>query len=140
MRFALHQWFFTHGKNFGRSKDGTQTVEIELSTKVLDEDSRIQNTLAHEMCHLACWIIDKNPQENHGRLFKSWYVAHSCHLILAHLTSIIRGAKVMRKVPHIEVNVRPTHRSIQFTADAKDCRRLDTAMKSNTHMSGVSIS
>ncbi|KAH8101376.1 SprT-like family-domain-containing protein [Cristinia sonorae] len=71
-----------------RSRDGTQTVEIELAIKILDEDERIRNTLAHEMCHLACWIIDKNPQENHGRLFKSW------------------GAKVMRKMPDIEVNTR----------------------------------
>lgn len=55
-----------------RSRDGVETVEIELAIKILDHDARIRNTLAHEMCHLACWIIDKNPQENHGQLFKSW--------------------------------------------------------------------
>ncbi|TCD66773.1 hypothetical protein EIP91_000964 [Steccherinum ochraceum] len=71
-----------------RNNDGTEMVEIELATKILDEDFRIRNTLAHEMCHLACWIIDKNPQENHGRLFKSW------------------GARVMRRMPNIEVNTR----------------------------------
>ncbi|THH30163.1 hypothetical protein EUX98_g4016 [Antrodiella citrinella] len=74
-----------------RSKDGTQTVEIELAVKILDEDARIRNTLAHEMCHLACWIIDKTPQENHGRLFKSW------------------ATKVMRKMPHIEITTRHSY-------------------------------
>lgn len=33
---------------------------------------RIRNTLSHEMCHLACWIIDEAPTENHGALFKRW--------------------------------------------------------------------
>ena len=33
---------------------------------------RIRNTLSHEMCHLACWIINEAPNENHGSLFKRW--------------------------------------------------------------------
>ncbi|GJE87890.1 hypothetical protein PsYK624_039740 [Phanerochaete sordida] len=57
-----------------KSRDGTQTTEIELATKILDSDDRIRNTLSHEMCHLACWIIDGDPKEGHGRAFKSWYV------------------------------------------------------------------
>ncbi|KAI6134042.1 SprT-like family-domain-containing protein [Pisolithus thermaeus] len=55
-----------------RSRDGIQTTKIELATKILDCDERIRNTLSHEMCHLACWVIDKNPREGHGQLFKSW--------------------------------------------------------------------
>lgn len=36
---------------------------------------RIRNTLSHEMCHLACWVIDNHPLEGHGQLFKSWLVS-----------------------------------------------------------------
>jgi len=40
------------------------------------------------MCHLASWIIDKNPNEGHGHLFKAW------------------AAKVMLKRPEIEISTR----------------------------------
>ncbi|KAG1885658.1 SprT-like family-domain-containing protein [Suillus subluteus] len=53
-----------------RSRDGAQTTEIELAAKILDCDERIRNTLSHEMCHLACWIINENPKEGHGQAFK----------------------------------------------------------------------
>lgn len=33
---------------------------------------RIRNTLSHEMCHLACWVISDAPTENHGNIFKGW--------------------------------------------------------------------
>jgi hypothetical protein len=73
----------------GRSRDGVQTTEIELAAKILDCDGRgpcfcsviplicvllerIRNTLSHEMCHLACWIINGNPKEGHGQAFKAW--------------------------------------------------------------------
>ncbi|KAG6820346.1 hypothetical protein H0H93_001791 [Arthromyces matolae] len=55
-----------------RSKEGTQTSEIELAEKILDCDERIRNTLSHEMCHLASWIINANPKEVHGSIFKTW--------------------------------------------------------------------
>ncbi|KIP03261.1 hypothetical protein PHLGIDRAFT_51488, partial [Phlebiopsis gigantea 11061_1 CR5-6] len=71
-----------------RSRDGTQTTEIELATKVLDCDERIRNTLSHEMCHLACWIINGDPKEGHGRGFKAW------------------AAKVSKKRPEIAVSTR----------------------------------
>lgn len=35
---------------------------------------RIRNTLSHEMCHLACWIINQDPKEGHGKVWKSWWV------------------------------------------------------------------
>ncbi|KAJ3480158.1 hypothetical protein NLI96_g8545 [Meripilus lineatus] len=74
-----------------KSKEGIQTTEIELAPKILDCDERIRNTLAHEMCHLACWIIDKEINENHGLLFKSW------------------GAKVMQKRPDIEITTKHSY-------------------------------
>ncbi|KAI0793295.1 SprT-like family-domain-containing protein [Abortiporus biennis] len=63
----------TAGKaRWRRSREGVNTTEIELAMKILDDDERIRNTLAHEMCHIACWIIDKSPNEAHGHIFKSW--------------------------------------------------------------------
>ncbi|KAJ8091326.1 hypothetical protein AAF712_013577 [Marasmius tenuissimus] len=66
--------YTTAGKarwNKGRN-DGAGLSQIELAPKILDCEERIRKTLAHEMCHLACWIINGNLQENHGPLFKSW--------------------------------------------------------------------
>ncbi|KAG2146512.1 SprT-like family-domain-containing protein [Suillus bovinus] len=70
-----------------RSRDGVQTTEIELATKILDCDERIRNTLSHEMCHLASWIINSSPKEGHGQIFKAW------------------ANKVMVKHPEIEITV-----------------------------------
>ncbi|KAG9102812.1 hypothetical protein FRC06_001076 [Ceratobasidium sp. 370] len=45
---------------------------IELSTKVVDCEERIKNTLSHEMCHLAAWIFDGETNKQHGPKFKHW--------------------------------------------------------------------
>ncbi|WVO14433.1 hypothetical protein L204_102066 [Cryptococcus depauperatus] len=45
---------------------------IELSEKVLTGEERIKNTVAHEMCHLATWIISGDYKNPHGAIFKSW--------------------------------------------------------------------
>ncbi|PIL30889.1 hypothetical protein GSI_07058 [Ganoderma sinense ZZ0214-1] len=71
-----------------RTRDGVHETSIQLAEKILDCDERIRNTLSHEMCHLACWIIDGAPTENHGSLFKRW------------------ANKIMRKRPEIEVTTR----------------------------------
>ncbi|KAK7064702.1 HMG box-containing protein C19G7.04 [Favolaschia claudopus] len=57
---------------FHRNREGQEHSEIELATKILDADDRIRNTLSHEMCHLACWIIDDQINESHGPLFNKW--------------------------------------------------------------------
>ncbi|KAJ7151561.1 SprT-like family-domain-containing protein [Mycena filopes] len=57
---------------FHRTQSGTETAEIELAPKVVDCDERIRNTLAHEMCHLACWMIDNEIKEYHGKLWSKW--------------------------------------------------------------------
>ncbi|EIM80885.1 uncharacterized protein STEHIDRAFT_135188 [Stereum hirsutum FP-91666 SS1] len=72
----------------GRREVVTDDTEIELAVKILDCDERIRNTLSHEMCHLACWIINENPKEGHGKIFKSW------------------ATKIMRKRPDIEITTR----------------------------------
>lgn len=47
-------------------------ASIELSTKLIDDKSRLQSTLMHEMCHAAAWIIDNIHKPPHGKCFKKW--------------------------------------------------------------------
>ena len=46
--------------------------KIELSTKVLDAEQRLRDTLAHELCHAAQWILDGSTNPGHGADFKRW--------------------------------------------------------------------
>ncbi|KAJ7806107.1 SprT-like family-domain-containing protein [Mycena olivaceomarginata] len=82
----------TAGKaRFHRDRDGNEFVDIELATKILDCEERVRNTLSHEMCHLACWIIDGQIKESHGKLFHKW------------------ARRVERKDPVIEISVEHTY-------------------------------
>ena len=47
-------------------------ASIELSIKVLTTSQRLLNTLAHEFCHLADFIISNQRSQPHGPSFKSW--------------------------------------------------------------------
>nr|CAH7743490.1 unnamed protein product [Callosobruchus chinensis] len=46
-------------------------VRIELASKVLDSPDRLRDTLVHEMCHAAAWIIN-GVSDGHGKYWKSW--------------------------------------------------------------------
>ncbi|KAG2155400.1 SprT-like family-domain-containing protein [Suillus clintonianus] len=90
-----------------RSRDGVQKTEIELAAKILDCDERIRNTLSHEMCHLACWIINGDPKEGHGPAFKAW--AH----------------KVMTKRPEIEITTKHNYEiSYPFEWKCEKCSKV----------------
>ncbi|KAF9229539.1 hypothetical protein BS17DRAFT_723424 [Gyrodon lividus] len=90
-----------------RSRDGAHTTKIELAAKILDCNERIRNTMSHEMCHLACWIIDNNPQEGHGQLFKSW------------------ANKVMRKRPDIQISTRHNYEiSYPYEWKCEKCSKI----------------
>ncbi|KAI0090038.1 SprT-like family-domain-containing protein [Irpex rosettiformis] len=90
-----------------RSRDGSQTSEIELATKILDCDERIRNTLSHEMCHLACWIIDGDPKEGHGKAFKSW------------------AAKIMRRRSDIQVTTRHSYEiNYPYEWECENCAKI----------------
>ncbi|SCV72597.1 BQ2448_4134 [Microbotryum intermedium] len=49
-----------------------QTSSIELSVKVVDSVAKLNNTLAHELCHLAAWVISGELNPPHGKAFKLW--------------------------------------------------------------------
>ena len=63
----------THTKRLVSQTDSVEYhAEIELATKVLDTHERLQITLLHEMCHAACWLLDHDNSQPHGKLFKKW--------------------------------------------------------------------
>ena len=48
-----------------------RSCEIHLAVKVLTCADRLRDTLIHEMCHAASWIIS-GYRDGHGSIFKSW--------------------------------------------------------------------
>uniref|UniRef100_A0A3Q2QI64 Germ cell nuclear acidic peptidase n=1 Tax=Fundulus heteroclitus TaxID=8078 RepID=A0A3Q2QI64_FUNHE len=54
----------------GREKGGgPRYARIELSEKVCDTADRLRDTLIHEMCHAATWLIN-GVRDGHGNLWK----------------------------------------------------------------------
>ncbi|GAA6069531.1 germ cell nuclear acidic protein isoform X1, partial [Tachysurus ichikawai] len=48
---------------------GIRYARIELSVKVCDSADRLRDTLVHEMCHAATWLINK-VRDGHGPFWK----------------------------------------------------------------------
>ncbi|KAM0550638.1 hypothetical protein ACHAPJ_008897 [Fusarium lateritium] len=62
-----------------RKADGAQLsvtykhhAAIELAEKVIDDEHRLLNVMAHEFCHLANFMISGITNNPHGREFKVW--------------------------------------------------------------------
>lgn len=51
---------------------GQRSAEIELSPRVVDSVERLRETLAHEMCHAAQWVVDGEARPPHGEAFQRW--------------------------------------------------------------------
>ncbi|KAJ3033610.1 hypothetical protein HDV00_006036 [Rhizophlyctis rosea] len=47
-------------------------AKVELSTKVVDDMGKLRNTLVHEMCHAASWVVNRVNKPPHGSEFKYW--------------------------------------------------------------------
>ncbi|KAI1739068.1 hypothetical protein F4680DRAFT_423786 [Xylaria scruposa] len=47
-------------------------ASIELATKVLSNESDLLNTVAHEFCHLAVFLLHGKPKQAHGPEFKTY--------------------------------------------------------------------
>ena len=60
----------------GVEKGGVREVQhhasIELAEKIIDNEERLVNTLAHEFCHLANFMVSGIRDRPHGVEFKSW--------------------------------------------------------------------
>ncbi|XP_061783648.2 germ cell nuclear acidic protein [Nerophis lumbriciformis] len=50
-------------------RDGNRYARIELSEKVCDSADRLRDTLIHEMCHAATWLIN-GVRDGHGGFWK----------------------------------------------------------------------
>jgi predicted SprT family Zn-dependent metalloprotease len=48
-----------------------RSCEIHISTKVCNTPERMRDTLAHEMCHAAAFLID-GLCDGHGKIWRSW--------------------------------------------------------------------
>lgn len=53
------------------SSETRRGSRVELSTKVIDSPERLRDTLIHELCHAAAWIIS-GYKDGHGPLWKAW--------------------------------------------------------------------
>ncbi|KAH7322964.1 SprT-like family-domain-containing protein [Stachybotrys elegans] len=63
----------TAGRANWRLVSGRQHhAHIELAEKVIDDEHRLLNVVAHEFCHLATFMIDGITNNPHGQHFKSW--------------------------------------------------------------------
>jgi predicted SprT family Zn-dependent metalloprotease len=47
-------------------------ASIELAEKIIDDEYRLINTLAHEYCHLANYMVSNVHDNPHGASFKGW--------------------------------------------------------------------
>ncbi|CCT67469.1 uncharacterized protein FFUJ_13684 [Fusarium fujikuroi IMI 58289] len=47
-------------------------ASIELAEKVIDDENRLLNVMAHEFCHLANFMVSGITTNPHGREFKAW--------------------------------------------------------------------
>lgn len=65
-------------------------ASIELAEKVIDDEHRLLNVIAHEFCHLANFMISGITANPHGKEFKVW--AAKCSRLFGH-----RGIEVTTK-------------------------------------------
>lgn len=65
-------------------------ASIELAEKVVGDENRLLNVLAHEFCHLATFMISGVTTNPHGKEFKSW--ASKCSAVFS-----CRGVQVTTK-------------------------------------------
>lgn len=62
---------FCYNKREFREKGVLHSSRIVLSSKILDRPDRLRDTLIHELCHAATWIVDKTS-DGHGPMWKAW--------------------------------------------------------------------
>lgn len=50
----------------------TETASIELAAKVISTRAQLLNTLMHEYCHLANFVLSRQLRQPHGASFRAW--------------------------------------------------------------------
>jgi predicted SprT family Zn-dependent metalloprotease len=74
----------------GERKEHKHYASIELAEKVINDEHRLINVLAHEFCHLANFMISDVKGNPHGKEFKEW--AKKCMRVFGN-----RGVEVTTK-------------------------------------------
>ncbi|KIY45260.1 hypothetical protein FISHEDRAFT_76757 [Fistulina hepatica ATCC 64428] len=69
-------WYNRLRSTAGRARyersGGITTSMIQLSEKILQNEIDLKNTLSHEMCHLALWVVDEIRDSGHGEEWLKW--------------------------------------------------------------------
>lgn len=55
-----------------RNEEHQHHASIDLAEKVIDDENKLLNVLAHEFCHLATFMISGTTTNPHGKDFKVW--------------------------------------------------------------------
>ncbi|XP_075235108.1 uncharacterized protein LOC142332540 isoform X1 [Lycorma delicatula] len=71
VRMRSTSGFCYNRRLFKTSGEVIRTSRIVLSSKILDSPDRLRDTLIHEMCHAATWIIN-GVSDGHGPRWKFW--------------------------------------------------------------------
>ncbi|KAJ3578782.1 hypothetical protein NPX13_g1783 [Xylaria arbuscula] len=69
---ALNTANATSTSTITKSTTAQHYAHIELAVKVLSNESDLLNTVAHEFCHLAVFILHGKPKQAHGAEFKAY--------------------------------------------------------------------
>ena len=60
------------GRGFNESLCVNALNAINTSIHTSGRNSSLRSTLAHEMCHVAAWTIDRQFHPHHGTAFWKW--------------------------------------------------------------------
>ena len=55
----------------GPDASACRSARVELSEKVVDSAERLRDTLVHELCHAAAWVVS-GYRGGHGPVWKTW--------------------------------------------------------------------
>ncbi|KAI5842530.1 SprT-like family-domain-containing protein [Morchella snyderi] len=95
---------------------------IELAEKVVDSQEKLYNTMCHEYCHMANYMISNVTKPAHGAEFKLW------------------AAKATREFAHLGVHVTTKH---SYEIDAKfkwTCQTPNCGQVYKRHSKSIDIS
>ena len=63
---------YCHNKRITKSTgEIIRQSRIEFSSKIIDRADRLRDTMIHELCHAASWVLD-GKLDGHGAVWNSW--------------------------------------------------------------------
>ncbi|XP_054000761.1 uncharacterized protein LOC128888151 [Hylaeus anthracinus] len=119
---------FCYNKKSAKKLGGiVKSSRIVLATKVLDTPDRLRDTLIHEMCHAAAWLIN-DVSDGHGPFWTGW--ANKAMKTFPELPPI-------RRCHDYKINTKFTYRCISCGYSiGRHSKSLDTERKRCGHCYG----